>query len=135
VIDKHRTHLLEVNTWGDGFFILSNRAQGLAELALDLRDFFRKCSWGDYALPELKIRIALHAAEVYLYPNRIKGKTTKDSCNAPRISREVLPLGFVVKREAVPGCRRGLSACWSVAVLARSGGGLIPGCAQAVLRQ
>jgi hypothetical protein len=62
-------------------------------------------------------------------------RPTVNLCNAPRISREVLPLGFVVKREAVPGCRRGLSACWSVAVLARSGGGLIPGCAQAVLRQ
>jgi class 3 adenylate cyclase len=71
MVDKYRSDLLEVNTWGDGFFILSHQPRPLAELALELRDFFRNTHWSEFILPQLAIRIALHSASVFLYRNLI----------------------------------------------------------------
>jgi len=54
-------------------------------------------------------------------------------CSVPRLSRELLPSGFVVEREAVAGCGGGVLPCWSVEVLAPLGVRVFPGCGRAVL--
>lgn len=75
IIDKYRKELVEVNTWGDGFFILSKSQSKLAELALEIRDFFKHTNWQDLHLSQLDIRIALHSADVFIYQNRISNSS------------------------------------------------------------
>ena len=53
------------NSWGDAFYICSESAVALAEIALQMRDKFRTRNWGKDGLPnDLAVRIALHMQEV-----------------------------------------------------------------------
>ena len=55
------------NTWGDAFFICSNDVSDLAEIALQLRDYFRNTHWKNLGFKsELSIRISLHVDNVVL---------------------------------------------------------------------
>jgi class 3 adenylate cyclase len=71
-IKEHKEGILSINTWGDGLFILSKDALKLAELALAIRDYFRNNDFRDDGLPPLKIRIALHHAQVMQFPNLLR---------------------------------------------------------------
>lgn len=64
----------QVRTWGDGLMAYFN-AQGPAiHCALALRDVFRTTLWDDqFGLPDLRIRIALHAGEVFKGINPVTG--------------------------------------------------------------
>jgi class 3 adenylate cyclase len=54
-----------VNSWGDAFYICSESAIALTEIALQMRDKFRIHNWGKDGLPnDLAVRIALHMQEV-----------------------------------------------------------------------
>lgn len=72
VFDEVRQDLLEVNTWGDSFFILCTSPSLLANIALKLRDYFRHRDWGELGLPVLAIRIAVHIGEVWSYTDEVR---------------------------------------------------------------
>ena len=72
VIDPHRQHFLELNTWGDGLILASTDPYKLAEIALELRDFYRKRNWSADSLPKLKVRVSLHAGAVYVGDDLIR---------------------------------------------------------------
>lgn len=56
-----------VNTWGDAFFICSHEPMDAAEIALDLRDYYRNQNWKRLGFPaRVPIRIGLHAAPATL---------------------------------------------------------------------
>ena len=66
VLERYRQELLELNTWGDGLVVASANIYMLAQVALDIRDFYRNRNWAEVNLPKLSVRIALHAGAVYV---------------------------------------------------------------------
>lgn len=65
VVQKEDVAPEYINTWGDGLVMFFKAQTKALECALHLRDKFRKTAWSDLGLPDLKIRIALHAGEVF----------------------------------------------------------------------
>jgi class 3 adenylate cyclase len=61
------------NTWGDGLFIVfaSPRAAGL--FALRLRDAVKRHDWSKHGLPDLGLRIGLHAGPGYFATDPVTG--------------------------------------------------------------
>ena len=53
------------NTWGDGLFFVFDNVLHAGKFALDLRDRVRATDWAAKGLPELRVRIGLHAGPVY----------------------------------------------------------------------
>jgi len=45
VVDLHRAHFVELNTWGDGLVVAAPDPYRLADFALRLRDFYRNRHW------------------------------------------------------------------------------------------
>lgn len=65
VVDRHRAHFIELNTWGDGLVVAAPDPYRLADFALGLRDFYRNRHWQADGLPRLQSRIAIHQGRVY----------------------------------------------------------------------
>lgn len=65
VVDPFRDKLQELNSWGDAIVASSRDPYDLMKLALNLRDFFRNRHWHADLLPNLNIRVALHAGVVF----------------------------------------------------------------------
>jgi class 3 adenylate cyclase len=53
------------NTWGDGLYFVFSNVRDDGQFALDLRDLVRSTDWADKGLPNLNLRIGLHAGPVY----------------------------------------------------------------------
>jgi hypothetical protein len=51
------------NTWGDAIVIASKSARSIANMALDLRDFFQSYDWTTSELPRLDVRVSVHVGE------------------------------------------------------------------------
>ncbi|MGP2655576.1 adenylate/guanylate cyclase domain-containing protein [Malaciobacter sp. WC5094] len=54
------------NTWGDALLVCSYDYFDLANIALNLRDEFKKTNWKRLGLPELAIRVGLHTQKISL---------------------------------------------------------------------
>ncbi|MAC84292.1 MAG: hypothetical protein CL624_09170 [Arcobacter sp.] len=54
------------NTWGDALLVCSYDYFDLANIALNLRDEFKKTNWKRLGLPELSIRIGVHTQKITL---------------------------------------------------------------------
>ena len=73
-IRPYRDRLLELNTWGDAIIAVSEDPVLIARLALDIRDYFRKTNFDEFALPQtLRSRISLHAGTVKYGFDPIRG--------------------------------------------------------------
>lgn len=53
------------NTWGDGLFFVFSDVGTAGRFALELRDRVKATRWKERGLPELDLRIGLHAGPVY----------------------------------------------------------------------
>ena len=53
------------NTWGDGLFFVFSDVRSAGRFALELRDRVKATRWKSRGLPELDLRIGLHAGPVY----------------------------------------------------------------------
>jgi len=53
------------NTWGDGLFFVFADVGSAGRFALELRDRVKATRWKARGLPELDLRIGLHAGPVY----------------------------------------------------------------------
>jgi class 3 adenylate cyclase/tetratricopeptide (TPR) repeat protein len=53
------------NTWGDGLFFVFSDVGSAGRFALELRDRVKATRWKEKGLPELDLRIGLHAGPVY----------------------------------------------------------------------
>ncbi|MCC7261612.1 MAG: adenylate/guanylate cyclase domain-containing protein [Candidatus Latescibacteria bacterium] len=72
----HSRNHFKYNTWGDAFFICSYDPMDAAEIALDLRDYYRNQNWRRLGFPEpLSIRIGLHAARATII---LDGENVRD---------------------------------------------------------
>jgi class 3 adenylate cyclase len=56
---------LTKNTWGDGLYFVFENVKHAGQFALDLRDRVRAMDWASKGLPELRVRIGLHAGPVH----------------------------------------------------------------------
>lgn len=56
---------LSINTWGDSIFVVMENASDLAEYSLTLNELVTELSQHTKGIPELGVRISLHAGPVY----------------------------------------------------------------------
>ena len=97
----------KVNTWGDGLFAYFRAHTHAVQCALALRDAFRFARWKDNGLPQLKIRIALHAGEAFVGLNPVTGKDDIIGTEVNRAAR----LEPVVKPNHVYATKKFKDAC------------------------
>jgi class 3 adenylate cyclase len=96
-----------INTWGDGLVAFFGAQTRALQCALHLRDVFRSTPWGDFGLPKLKIRIALHAGEVFQGYNPVtnRGEMIGREVNrAARIEPVTKPNHVYASRDFVVRC-------------------------------
>lgn len=64
-VSKYRDQMIELNTWGDAIMAAADDPVDIANLALELRDFFNQFNWEQLGLPtQLRCRISLHAGRL-----------------------------------------------------------------------
>lgn len=54
------------NTWGDAIVLGGKDARSVANMALEMRDFFANYDWAGKELPPLDVRISVHVGEHYV---------------------------------------------------------------------
>jgi len=54
-----------MNTWGDGLFFIFENVTDAAEFGLGLCERVREINWTELGLPDLGVRIGLHAGPAY----------------------------------------------------------------------
>ena len=60
-----------MNTWGDGLFFIFENVTDAAEFGLGLCDRVRSTDWGKLGLPDLGVRIGLHAGPAYPFTDPV----------------------------------------------------------------
>ena len=98
IINKEPDKHLELNTWGDGVFIVSKDPYWLAQTALHLRDHFKTTNWLDYHLPtEFACRISLNTGVAFIGhdPLRNRGGVVGSQINLGARIEPVTPTGEV----------------------------------------
>jgi class 3 adenylate cyclase/tetratricopeptide (TPR) repeat protein len=85
------------NTWGDGLYFVFAHVREAGLFALELRDRVRRTDWAARGLPNLNLRIGLHAGPVYLCTDPV---TQRGSCIGAHVSRAariepITPIGQV----------------------------------------
>lgn len=90
------------NTWGDGLFLVFSSAREAGEFALDLRDTVRRTDWAAKGLPEMKVRIGLHAGPVFCCKDPVTGRTSYIGAHVSRAARiePITPTGQVYASQA-----------------------------------
>lgn len=69
-LDRHGSR--ESNSWGDGVIAYFNDPRSAAECGLEIRDLFRNTSWSAIGMSDVRVRIALHTATVFVGHNPIR---------------------------------------------------------------
>ena len=62
------------NTWGDGLYFIFERVIDAGEFALELCDAVKNARWENTGLPQLSVRIGLHAGPVYRIIDPVTGQ-------------------------------------------------------------
>jgi class 3 adenylate cyclase/tetratricopeptide (TPR) repeat protein len=75
------------NTWGDGLYLVFTSMRDAGEYALQLRDAIRNIAWVDKGLPEMKVRIALHAGPVFCCTDPVTGRINYIGAHVSRAAR------------------------------------------------
>ncbi len=88
---------LTKNTWGDGLYFVFSNVRDAGQFALDLRDVVRNTDWSKHGLPDLNLRIGLHAGPVYSCCDPVTQHTTYIGANVSRAARiePITPTGQV----------------------------------------
>jgi class 3 adenylate cyclase len=72
------------NTWGDGLYFVFDHVREAGLFALELCDHVRLTDWASRGLPNLNLRIGLHAGPVYMCTDPV---TQRLSCIGAHVSR------------------------------------------------
>jgi class 3 adenylate cyclase len=94
--------LLAKNTWGDGLYFVFSNVRDAGQFALDLRDAVRNTDWSKHGLPDLNLRIGLHAGPVYSCRDPVTERTNYIGANVSRAARiePITPTGQVYASRA-----------------------------------
>jgi len=93
---------LAKNTWGDGLYFVFSNVLDAGSFALDLRDAVRNTDWPKHGLPDLNLRIGLHAGPVYSCRDPVTERTNYIGANVSRAARiePITPTGQVYASQA-----------------------------------
>ena len=85
------------NTWGDGLYFVFEHVRGAGLFALELCDRVRGTDWVSRGLPNLNLRIGLHAGPVYLCTDPVTQRLNYVGAHVSRTARiePVTPVGQV----------------------------------------
>jgi class 3 adenylate cyclase/tetratricopeptide (TPR) repeat protein len=90
------------NTWGDGLYFVFASVGEAGEFALDLRDAVGKTDWPSKGLPNINLRIGLHAGPVYSCTDPVTLRPSYIGANVSRAARiePITPAGQVYASQA-----------------------------------
>jgi class 3 adenylate cyclase/tetratricopeptide (TPR) repeat protein len=90
------------NTWGDGLYFVFSNVRDAGEFALDLRDGVGLTNWATKGLPNLNLRIGLHAGPVYSCTDPVTRRANYIGANVSRAARiePITPTGQVYCSQA-----------------------------------
>lgn len=97
------------NTWGDAIVFTIDAARTAANLALEMRDFFRVRDWEDVGLPPLEVRISVHRGEHFVGKDPFTGRQAPFGpalTLAARIEPVVTPGEVWITEDVALGVRR-----------------------------
>jgi class 3 adenylate cyclase len=85
------------NTWGDGLYFVFSSVRDAGQFALDLRDGVTSTKWPTKGLPDLNLRIGLHAGPVYSCTDPVTQRANYIGANVSRAARiePITPTGQV----------------------------------------
>jgi class 3 adenylate cyclase/tetratricopeptide (TPR) repeat protein len=85
------------NTWGDGLYFVFSNVRDAGQFALDLRDGVRFTDWPTKGLPNLNLRIGLHAGPVYCCTDPVTQRANYIGAHVSRAARiePITPTGQV----------------------------------------
>ena len=88
---------LTMNTWGDGLYLVFANVGDAGEFALDLCDAVRGTDWAGKGLPDMSVRIGLHAGPVYACTDPVTERLCYVGPNVSRAARvePITPAGHV----------------------------------------
>jgi class 3 adenylate cyclase len=102
VRDRHRDKVLLANTWGDGLFLMFQRAHEAAQCALDLQDTLQELDFAGLGLAQpLSLRIGGHLGPVYQVEDPVLHRENFFGAHVSRAARiePVTPPGLVYVTE------------------------------------
>jgi class 3 adenylate cyclase len=93
---------LTKNTWGDGLYFVFEKVRDAGQFALDLRDRVRSTDWTAKGLPNLNLRIGLHAGPVYSCTDPVTQRPSFFGAHVSRAARiePITPTGQVYASQA-----------------------------------
>ena len=88
---------LMMNTWGDGLYLVFSNVRDAGQFALDLCDSVRSTDWPGKGLPNISVRIGLHAGPVYSCTDPVTERLSYVGPNVSRAARvePITPAGHV----------------------------------------
>lgn len=88
---------LMMNTWGDGLYLVFTNVSDAGQFALDLCDSVRSTDWPGKGLPNITVRIGLHAGPVYSCTDPVTERLSYVGPNVSRAARvePITPAGHV----------------------------------------
>jgi len=90
------------NTWGDGLYFVFSNVRDAGQFALDLRDGVCFTDWPTKGLPNLNLRIGLHAGPVYSCTDPVTQRANYIGAHVSRAARiePITPTGQVYCSQA-----------------------------------
>jgi class 3 adenylate cyclase len=90
------------NTWGDGLYMVFANMRDAGRFALELCARVREMNWSEKGLPQMKIRIGMHAGPVFCCTDPVTKRTTYIGAHVSRAARiePVTPGGQVYASQA-----------------------------------
>jgi class 3 adenylate cyclase len=90
------------NTWGDGLYFVFSSVRDAGLFALDLRDGVGLTDWATKGLPNLNLRIGLHAGPVYSCTDPVTQRANYIGAHVSRAARiePITPTGQVYSSQA-----------------------------------
>jgi class 3 adenylate cyclase len=85
------------NTWGDGLYFVFEHVREAGLFALELCDRVRRTDWVSRGLPNLNVRIGLHAGPVYMCTDPVTHRLNYIGAHVSRAARiePITPIGQV----------------------------------------
>ena len=103
MIERHREAVEQVNTWGDGLYLVLRDAPSAARCALELQAALHALDPTKFGLPpHLALRIGAHYGPVYQCLDPVLGRINASGTHVTRAARiePVTPVGEVYGTEA-----------------------------------
>jgi class 3 adenylate cyclase len=97
ILARSASQPLVKNTWGDGLYFVFANVRDAGQFALDLRDSVRETDWQSKGLPNLNLRIGLHAGPVFACTDPVTGRPNYIGAHVSRAARiePITPSGQV----------------------------------------